>query len=121
VTQLVGYEVSTTQVTNHLRKWKVKYQRIEKLRMLSGALWDDDRKEIVLEEQHYLGHTQVCTCSSLLKCVVVVLKYVILLLKCVVVVLESCHIIAKICCCAGIILFVAEFCSYHCCNHLISC
>jgi hypothetical protein len=60
LTQLVGYEVTTTQVTNHLRKWKVKYQRIEILRMLSGALWDDDRKMIVLEEQHYLGHTQVC-------------------------------------------------------------
>jgi methionine salvage enolase-phosphatase E1 len=63
VTQLIGYEVSTTQVTNHLRKWKVKYQRIEILRMLSGALWDDDRKMILLEEQHYLGHTQVCNCS----------------------------------------------------------
>jgi hypothetical protein len=59
LTQLVGYEVTTTQVTNHLRKWKVRYQRIEKLRMLSGALWDDDQKMIVLEEQHYLGHTQV--------------------------------------------------------------
>jgi hypothetical protein len=58
--QLVGYEVSNTQVTNHLRKWKNRYQRIEKLRMLSGALWDDDQKMIVLEEQHYLGHTQVC-------------------------------------------------------------
>jgi hypothetical protein len=63
LTQLMSYEVSTTQVTNHLRKWKVKYQRIKKLRMLSGTLWDDDTKMIVLEEQHYLGHTQVCTCS----------------------------------------------------------
>ena len=61
VSQLVGYEVSTTQVTNHLRKWKTRYQRIEKLRGLSGALWDDDQKMIVLEEQHYLGHTTVCT------------------------------------------------------------
>jgi hypothetical protein len=60
LTELVGYEVTTTQVTNHLRKWKVRYQRIEKLRLLSGALWDNDRKMILLEEQHYLGHTQVC-------------------------------------------------------------
>uniref|UniRef100_A0ACD5Z4A8 Uncharacterized protein n=1 Tax=Avena sativa TaxID=4498 RepID=A0ACD5Z4A8_AVESA len=58
LTQLVGYDVTTIQVTNHLRKWKVRYQRIEKLRLLSGALWDDDQKMIVLEEQHYLGHTQ---------------------------------------------------------------
>ncbi|KAM0892975.1 hypothetical protein ACQ4PT_025442 [Festuca glaucescens] len=58
LTILVGYAVTTTQVSNHLRKWKVRYQRIEKLRGLSGALWDDDQKMIVLEEQHYLGHTQ---------------------------------------------------------------
>uniref|UniRef100_A0ACD5VFI6 Uncharacterized protein n=1 Tax=Avena sativa TaxID=4498 RepID=A0ACD5VFI6_AVESA len=58
LTKLVGYDVTTTQVTNHLRKWKIRYQRIEKLRLLSGALWDDDQKMIVLEDQHYLGHTQ---------------------------------------------------------------
>ncbi|CAM0950196.1 unnamed protein product [Alopecurus aequalis] len=58
LTKLVRYEVSATQITNHLRKWKVRYQRIEKLRCLSGVLWDDDEKMIVLEEQHYLGHTQ---------------------------------------------------------------
>ncbi|KAM0867283.1 hypothetical protein ACQ4PT_042056 [Festuca glaucescens] len=58
LTQLVGYDVTTIQVTNHLRKWKIRYQRIEKLRLLSGALWDDDQKMIVLEDQHYLGHTQ---------------------------------------------------------------
>ena len=62
LTQLVGYDVTTIQVTNHLRKWKVRYQKIEKLRLLSGALWDDDQKMILLEEQHYLGHTEVCTC-----------------------------------------------------------
>ncbi|KAM0923632.1 hypothetical protein ACQ4PT_005422 [Festuca glaucescens] len=59
VTQLVGYEVTTTQVTNHLRKWKTRWQKIDKLRTLSGALWDDDAKMIVLADQHYLDHTQV--------------------------------------------------------------
>ncbi|KAM0877233.1 hypothetical protein ACQ4PT_035638 [Festuca glaucescens] len=58
VTQLVGYEVTTTQVTNHLRKWKTRWQKIDKLRTLSGALWDDDAKMIVLADQHYLDHTQ---------------------------------------------------------------
>ena len=61
LTQLVGYEVTNTQVGNHLRKWKIRYQRIEKLRILSGALWDDEQKMIVLEEQHYSGHALVCT------------------------------------------------------------
>jgi hypothetical protein len=65
VSQLLGYKMTTTQVSNHLRKWKARYQKIEKLRMLSGALWDDEQKMIILEEQHYLGHTQVCTCSLL--------------------------------------------------------
>ncbi|KAK1613439.1 hypothetical protein QYE76_037112 [Lolium multiflorum] len=58
VTQLVGYEVTTTQVTNHLRKWKTRWQKIDKLRTLSGALWNDDEKMIVLADQHYLDHTQ---------------------------------------------------------------
>src|SRR4051812_27508647 len=41
VSKLVGYEVTTTQVSNHLRKWKTRWQKIDKLRTLSGALWDD--------------------------------------------------------------------------------
>jgi methionine salvage enolase-phosphatase E1 len=69
VSQLLGYEVTTTQVSNHLRKWKARYEKIEKLRMLSGALWDDEQKVILLEEQHYLGHTQVCTCSLLISAI----------------------------------------------------
>ena len=79
LTQLVGYQVTITQVGNHLRKWKNRYQRIEKLRVLSGALWDDEQKIIVLEEQHYLGHTLVCI--FMLKPVIFLLKHVILLLK----------------------------------------
>ena len=31
--QLVGYEVTNTQVGSHLRKWKIRYQRIEKQRI----------------------------------------------------------------------------------------
>ncbi|KAF6985195.1 hypothetical protein CFC21_003094 [Triticum aestivum] len=58
LTAFVGYDVSNTQVHNHLRKWRTRWQRIVHLRGLSGALWDDDKKMIVLEEQHYLDHTQ---------------------------------------------------------------
>ena len=81
LTQLVGYEVTTTQVSNHLRKWKVRYQRIEKLRVLSGALWDDDQKIIVLEEQHYLGHTLVCMYILKSELSTYVLNYLSLVLK----------------------------------------
>ena len=34
-----GEEVSSTQVYNHLRKWRQRWGRISKLKDLSGALW----------------------------------------------------------------------------------
>ncbi|KAF7052960.1 hypothetical protein CFC21_060978 [Triticum aestivum] len=58
ISAFVGYDVSITQVHNHIRKWRNMWTRIVYLKGLSGALWDDDKKMIVLEEQHYLGHTQ---------------------------------------------------------------
>lgn len=54
----VGYHVACSQVHNHLRKWRNRWTRIVYLQNLSGALWDDDKKMILLEDQHYLGHTQ---------------------------------------------------------------
>ena len=85
----MGYEVTNTQVGNHLRKWKIRYQRIEKLRILSGALWDDEQKMIVLEEQHYLGHTLVCT--FILKSYICP-QYPCLLLKHLCYGAETCHL-----------------------------
>ncbi|XBH91415.1 hypothetical protein VPH35_082819 [Triticum aestivum] len=58
ISAFVGYDVSITQVHNHIRKWRNRWTRIVYLKGLSGALWDDDKKMVVLEEQHYLGHTQ---------------------------------------------------------------
>ncbi|KAI4995857.1 hypothetical protein ZWY2020_037945 [Hordeum vulgare] len=53
----VGYDVSMTQVHNHIRKWQNRWTRIVYLQILSEDLWDDDKKMIMLEDQHYLGHT----------------------------------------------------------------
>ncbi|VAH33094.1 unnamed protein product [Triticum turgidum subsp. durum] len=58
ISSFVGYDVSITQVHNHIRKWRNRWTRLVYLKALSGALWDDDKKMVVLEEQHYLGHTQ---------------------------------------------------------------
>ncbi|KAF7099856.1 hypothetical protein CFC21_101442 [Triticum aestivum] len=58
ISSFVGYDVSITQVNNHIRKWRNRWTRLVYLKALSGALWDDDKKMVVLEEQHYLGHTQ---------------------------------------------------------------
>jgi hypothetical protein len=59
-----GQEVTGTQVYNHLRKWRQRWVRVTKLRELSGALWDEDACMIVLEEEHYNGHTQVSNLST---------------------------------------------------------
>ncbi|KAI5011048.1 hypothetical protein ZWY2020_013185 [Hordeum vulgare] len=47
-----------TQVHNYIRKLRNRWTRIVYLQSLIGALWDHDKKVIMLEEQHYLGHTQ---------------------------------------------------------------
>jgi methionine salvage enolase-phosphatase E1 len=54
-----GVVVTTTQVYNHLRKWKQKWSKIAKLKMLSGATFDEDVHAIMLEQDHYLGHCKV--------------------------------------------------------------
>ncbi|CAD6261346.1 unnamed protein product [Miscanthus lutarioriparius] len=51
-----GEAVSSTQVYNHLRKWRQKCARVCKLKDLSGALFDHDVNAIMLEPEHYLGH-----------------------------------------------------------------
>jgi hypothetical protein len=38
--------------------------RVYKLRELSGAQWDEDTCMVVLEEEHYNGHTKVCNMST---------------------------------------------------------
>jgi hypothetical protein len=52
-------EYIPTQVYNHLRKWRQRWSRISKLRDLSGALFDDEVKAIMLDPKHYLGHIKV--------------------------------------------------------------
>jgi hypothetical protein len=58
--EFCGNDVSGTQVYNHLRKWRQRWVKLSKLRDLSGAQWDEDTYTIVLEEEHYNGHTKVC-------------------------------------------------------------
>ncbi|KAK1666309.1 hypothetical protein QYE76_054468 [Lolium multiflorum] len=51
-----GVSVCSTQVYNHLRKWRQRWLTISRLRDLSGAQWCEDTKSIVLEGEHYCGH-----------------------------------------------------------------
>jgi hypothetical protein len=56
-----GSEVTSTQVYNHLRKWRTRWIQINKLRDLSSAQWDEETCTIVLETDHYQGHVTVST------------------------------------------------------------
>ncbi|KAK1685075.1 hypothetical protein QYE76_045923 [Lolium multiflorum] len=54
-----GIDVSSTQVYNHLGKWRQRWLTIIGLRDVSGAQWCDDTKCIILEGEHYYGHVAV--------------------------------------------------------------
>ncbi|KAL6614925.1 hypothetical protein ACP70R_037195 [Stipagrostis hirtigluma subsp. patula] len=54
--EFTGNEVTGTQVYNHLRKWRMRWVKVSKLRELSGAHWDDLTFTILLEDEHYKGH-----------------------------------------------------------------
>ncbi|KAJ1278691.1 hypothetical protein BS78_04G097600 [Paspalum vaginatum] len=41
------------QVKNHLKTWSRKFQRLNKLKNISGAGWDEDNFIITLDEDHY--------------------------------------------------------------------
>ncbi|WVZ53387.1 hypothetical protein U9M48_004338, partial [Paspalum notatum var. saurae] len=58
LSEFIEQDVTSTQVYNHLRKWRQRWVKICKLRDLSGAIWDEDNYMIVLDEEHLLGHTK---------------------------------------------------------------
>ncbi len=47
------------QISNHLKTWKKKFNRINYLRKLSAALWDEDNFIISLDHEHYTSYIQV--------------------------------------------------------------
>ncbi|KAK1603280.1 hypothetical protein QYE76_018323 [Lolium multiflorum] len=51
-----GVFVCSTQVYNHLRKWRRRWLTISRLRDLRGAQWCEGAKCIVLEGEHYCEH-----------------------------------------------------------------
>ncbi|WVZ54213.1 hypothetical protein U9M48_005049 [Paspalum notatum var. saurae] len=59
LTEFTGVAVSSTQMSNHLRKWRTKWGKICRLKNLSGALWDENNFMITLDQEHYNGHTKV--------------------------------------------------------------
>jgi hypothetical protein len=56
-----GVDVSSTQVYNHLRKWRQRWLIVSRLHDLSEAQWCDESKCIILEVAHYHGHVAVST------------------------------------------------------------
>lgn len=50
--------LTAIQVSNHLRKWKRIWGKVNKLKSLSGALWDEYTCTIVLDQEHYTGYVK---------------------------------------------------------------
>ncbi|KAK1698799.1 hypothetical protein QYE76_015496 [Lolium multiflorum] len=51
-----GVSACSTQVYNHMRKWRQRWLTISRLRDLSRAQWCENTKCIILEGEHYYGH-----------------------------------------------------------------
>ncbi|WVZ64692.1 hypothetical protein U9M48_014180 [Paspalum notatum var. saurae] len=49
----LGVQRTASQIGNHLRKWKKVYAKIEKLKNMSAAVWDEDTCTIRLAPEHY--------------------------------------------------------------------
>ena len=52
-------QVNAAQISNHLRKWKKIWAKVNTLKNLSGALWDENTCTIVLDLEHYTAHVKV--------------------------------------------------------------
>lgn len=47
------------QIANHLKTWRRKYTKINQLRKVSGANFDEDNYVISLDHEHYANHIKV--------------------------------------------------------------
>jgi hypothetical protein len=56
LSDFVGVTVSTQQIYNHLRKWRQRWVKIERLKGLSGALRSEEHHMIVLNDEHLWTH-----------------------------------------------------------------
>ncbi|TKW17157.1 hypothetical protein SEVIR_5G347450v4 [Setaria viridis] len=48
--------ITGEQVKNHLKTWQKRYAKINRLKKLSAALFDEENCMITLDEEHYNGH-----------------------------------------------------------------
>jgi hypothetical protein len=51
--------LTVEQVQNHLRTWKRRYAKINRLRKLSVASWNEDNYMLTLDHEHYANYVQV--------------------------------------------------------------
>ncbi|KAL5664764.1 hypothetical protein ACJX0J_024872, partial [Zea mays] len=50
--------LTVEQVQNHLRTWKRRYAKINRLRKLSVASWNEDNYMLTLDHEHYANYVQ---------------------------------------------------------------
>ena len=59
LSEFANVEVTGQQVYNHLLKWRSRWQKICRLKDISGSNWDETNFVITLNEEHYNGHVKV--------------------------------------------------------------
>ena len=59
--EFANVQVASTQVYNHLRKWRSRWQKICRLKEIRGALWNEESYVISLDDEHYNGYIKVIT------------------------------------------------------------
>jgi len=59
--EFANVQVINTQVYNHLRKWRSRWQKICRLKEIRGALWNEESYVISLDEEQYNGYIKVIT------------------------------------------------------------
>jgi methionine salvage enolase-phosphatase E1 len=55
---------SGDQIANHLKTWRKKYTKINQLRKISGAIWDEDHFIISLDHDNYTSYMEVTLYTS---------------------------------------------------------
>lgn len=56
--------LTADQISNHIRTWKRRYAKINNLKKLSAALWNEDNFIIGLDHEHLTNHLKVLAAAK---------------------------------------------------------
>jgi methionine salvage enolase-phosphatase E1 len=59
LSEFFNIQRSSNRISNHLNTWRKKYTKINLLKKISGAIWDEDHFIISLDHDHYTSYMEV--------------------------------------------------------------